>query len=195
MNELVTSVIGGGVGAVAVIAAVWGTVRSIVEKRLDDHFRKLSSEFDSRMELHRDAADAILQNELAIYPALSQLVYQAKVGADAAAATNNRFNLLTPQFVEACRNLTTQLFSYRVYLPEDIFEELHNFKHLTQDLLLICDVLTRPESMDISTEIGEDNRIELRRLGSEIAEASDRITALLRGRMVELSGPLGSRDN
>ncbi|MBN2735729.1 MAG: hypothetical protein JXR70_02030 [Spirochaetales bacterium] len=43
--------------------------------------------------------------------------------------------------------LNEKLYKCRIIFPSDIFEEIHEFKHLAQDILLVYDILTREEFM------------------------------------------------
>ncbi len=42
-------------------------------------------------------------------------------------------------------HLTDALFRYWYFLSDELFEELHEFKHIVQDVVMTVDMLTRDE--------------------------------------------------
>lgn len=194
MSDFVPSLIGGTVGAASVLAAAWALVRYVLVKRIDQYFATFQSRRDTLLDLHRIAAEDYVQRQLAIYPALSELVYQAKLGADTAAAAQSRFAMHSSTFVDACRDLTTQLLAYRLYLEPDLFAMLHEYKHCMQDLLIIIDVLTRAEDPDVTSDIPDDVKHNVDVLVKRIGHLSNTIISQLHEGMKTLRGPLAAND-
>ena len=52
-----------------------------------------------------------------------------------------------PAFRPLCAHLTENLYKYRIFLPEKVFDALHEYKHLAQDALLMMDISTRKENV------------------------------------------------
>lgn len=190
LSEFLSAFAGTAFGAGAALAAAWGILRHVLTKRIDQHFEKLNILTDTQLALQRKAADKHVEQELAVYPALSELVYQAKLGADKARNATDRFRIANPELIAACRDLTTQLVTYRVYLSPELFTQLHEYKHAIQDMIVIADILTRPQSDDPDMSLSEDVQRRLETLIETINSQCNHIITALRDRMESLRGPL-----
>lgn len=195
MNDFLSAFAGSAVGAGAAAAAIWGIFRYVLTKRIDQHFERLNALAESQVELQRKAAETHIDQELAIYPALSQLVYQAKLGADSARNATDCFQIASPELVSACRDLTTQLVTYRIYLTPELFKQVHDYKHAIQDIIVMADILTRPRSEEVELSIPEDAKFKLAQLIEKIQTQCEQIVTALQDRMTRLRGPLNTESN
>lgn len=193
MNDFMSAFAGSAVGAGAAAAAIWGIFRYVLTKRIDQHFERLNALAETQVELQRKAAETHIDQELAIYPALSQLVYQAKLGANLARDATTCFQIASPELVSACRDLTTQLVKFRLYLSPELFKLVHEYKHSIQDIIVMADVLTRPRSQD-DLSIPENAKHKLDHLISRIDKQCEEIVTALQFRMTRLRGPLNTAD-
>ena len=195
MNGFLSALVGSTVGTSAAVAAAWGILRYILTKRIDQHFGKLNALAETQVELQRKAAETHIDQELAIYPALSELVYQAKLGADSVRNATDCFHIASPELVSACRDLTSQLVTYRIYLTPGLFKQVHDYKHLVQDIIVIADILTRPRSETVDLTIPEDTKQKLTELVGQIDTQCEQIVSALQLRMTQLRGPLQADHN
>jgi hypothetical protein len=191
MGDFLTSLTGGLLGAATAGAAVWALLRDLLIKRVDQQLHALSTLTTAHLELNKQAARNNLDQELSIYPALSELLYRGKIGADAVRRPKTIADLFSGDLHEVSRELTTKLLNYRIYLDEAVFADVHKYKRALQDLVAIIDISTRPD---------KDSRFETpikREVSAQVDEICDRIEQLcnsliptLRSRMNRLGGEL-----
>ncbi len=62
------------------------------------------------------------------------------------------------ELMPLCGHMTEMLFRYRLYLPDALFDKLHDLKRLGQDAMVIADVCSRG-----------DNPFETERFAQEMA--------------------------
>ncbi len=111
-------------------------ISHIFDKKLNDYLTKKQHELKK--------ADLLLENQLGIYPEIIELIYRLRnilkdgLNKQMVYDWNNDLRPL-------CAHLTENLYKYRLFLPQDIFNSLHEFKHICQDALLLVDTLSRKE--------------------------------------------------
>jgi hypothetical protein len=158
---------------------------------IDERFNQLENTLGARLELQAAVAKEYLENEIGVYPTISELVYRAKNGADRVRQAKTNMELFNEDLLFSCRELTEQLRRFRLYLPKEIFDDLHHYKHLLQDLLVIGDILTRPTPPKAVKELEPDVQSRIVCLCDELAHACDGIIAKLQARIRTLQGPVG----
>ena len=113
----------------------------------------ISYEFDKKLKITSidirnlgKLKETLLDTHLAIYPEISELVYRLRnimrEGLNKSAAYKWDANLRP-----LALHLSENLYKYRLFLPEDIFDQLHEFKNITQDALLLVDTMTRQDQI------------------------------------------------
>lgn len=109
----------------------------------------ISYEFDKKLQITSidirnlgKLKESLLDTHLAIYPEISELVYRLRnimrEGLEKSAAYEWDTDLR-----QLVLHLSENLYKYRLFLPDDIFDQLHEFKHIVQDALLLVDTRTR----------------------------------------------------
>ncbi len=190
MNEFLASLAGGALGAGAAVAVLGTLLRDLLLKRLEQRLERSAQLSEAELELQHRAAQQQVDNELAIYPALSQLVYRAQLGAREAAQAATPYELANQDLLAACQELTLKLLSYRIYLPQPVFGKLHRYKHLLQDFVVRADRLTRPETTGAPLEMAPDQCERVRHEVQEIETLGNQVLTDLQARMSHLQGPL-----
>jgi undecaprenyl pyrophosphate synthase len=189
MIDLLISIAGSFLGATAAGAALWAVLRELLLKKFDQHLKTMAEISAAQLELQKEAARVNIESELAIYPALSELLYRSKLACDLLLVAKTRLDLLNGELAEACRELTTKLVSYRIYLKPEMFDQIHGFKRALQDLLTLTDQLTRPdEKLPLNAPIPQDVRDRISQQCKDIKEACNSIIPILRARMNHLGG-------
>lgn len=190
MKELLTSIIAGVSGAIISIPIILLIVKRLSQNTLDYFFHQVEKRFATKLELESRIASNLMDKQIAVYPALSEIIYKAKTGVDEIVKAKNKFELLNPDLTEACRTLTTNLHSYRIYLHEDLFSLVHKYKHLLQDVLVITDTYLRQQnSLSENNEVlPTDVKEKITVISGEISMLCNEIIQLLRGRMTKLAG-------
>lgn len=180
--------------AAGAVGGVWVLVRFVIQRKLEQHFVRIEALVAKQMALNQKAAEFFLDKELTGYPAIAQLVYKAKTTAEEALRARNVFELANSGFLATCRELTAHLHGFRVYLPDETWKLLHEYKHAVQDLFLICDIATRNDIVKTGGEIPADTKEKVARCCAEIARQCDTIMPLLRERMRSLQGNLKEQE-
>ena len=180
-----------GAAVAGASASVFFVFRYAVRKILDKHFGRLDAQFAKQMEIQSEIAAKYLVQEAAVYPEISEIVYRAKTGADSIRGASCTGQILNQDLLVACKELTSQLTRYRIYLPEDVFKALHGYKHLLQDVLMIGDAFTRPE-VGRRKELPEGTRKQVDALCDEISTRCNSILLRLRERLKGLQGSLAT---
>jgi hypothetical protein len=131
------------VGSAATISTVVFLVKRVVTSAIDSHFESLKTSLEARVSLDREWAQRVNEQSLLALPALLSLSYKAKLAAEQLAGSRTIIELSNDTVLEAARELSATLVSFRIYVEPSAFTSLHNFKHAVQDLRLFCDRLTR----------------------------------------------------
>lgn len=192
MNEVWQTLLGAAAGAAGAVATIFLLLRRLAERWIDQRFSRLEGLASQRLALQADLARQFTEAQVGVYPALGELVYRAKAGADRARRAATNAELLNEELILACRELTDQLYRVRIYLPGDLFEALHAYKHDLQDLLVIGDILTRPEPGRGVEPLSPEQRERVEALYESIARRCDEILPRLHERMRSMQGPLAA---
>jgi hypothetical protein len=191
VNDFWASVIGGSVGVAGTATLFWAVFRHIVVKKIDQYFDNLKTISSAQVQLQQDAAKDQVHHKLNIYPQLSRLVYMAKNEAKSSWQTcSNDFCSPSSGLRECCRELVTNLYSYRIYLPANTFRLVHDYKNQLQDILNDMDWLSRPHHprQDDLALVSTRERIEV---GVRSLEPlCEKILEELGGQLRGLQGPL-----
>ena len=119
-------------------------LKKIISDLISLEFEKRTKLRNHRLEKSFKYDDQFTETEMGVYPEILEMTNRLKnitqdaVKQDLAYKWSGDFRPLTAL-------LTEKLLKYRLILPEDLFQNLHQFKHLCQDLLLQYDILTRDE--------------------------------------------------
>lgn len=177
-------------GTAAVVGSILILVRYTVRKTIDERFSHLEKTLGAQLELQTAIAKRYTESEIGVYPTISELIYRAKLGADRVRQAKTNAELFNEDLLFSCRELTEQLRHFRLYLPPEIFDSLHSYKHLLQDLLVIGDILTRPTPPQAIKELTPEVQIRVVSLCDELTQACDGIITKLQARIRTLQGPI-----
>jgi len=165
-------------------------IKYILKRIVDSRFLQLEKSLAERIELQAEITKQYVEIESGVYPNISEIVYRAKNGADCIRKARTNIELINEEIVFSCRELTEQLRRFRLYLPVDIFNDLHKYKHMLQDILVISDILTRPDNSKAVRELTEETQQKLTFLCDNISSSCDNIIAKLKDRVRKLQGPI-----
>lgn len=138
--RLILAIVG---GSAAILSALVFVVKRVVTASIDAHFERLKGALDARINLDRDWVQRVDEQALIALPALLSLSYKAKLAAEQLACSRTIIELSNETAVEAARELTATLLSYRIYVEPRAFAALHELKHAVQGLRFFCDRVTR----------------------------------------------------
>ena len=192
MKDLLPAIIGGFGGAAAAAGIGWAILRHFLRKTIDQCFGRAEQKFATELGLEHETAAELRHKQLSVYPSLSELIYRAKIGVDQLRSATTALELSNADITEACRELTTNLAGYRIYLSPDLFALVHRYKHILQDILVLADTYLRPEYLldTVSEEIPLETRERISSMAQEVENLCDQIVEQLRQRMNRLAGRL-----
>jgi len=121
-------------------------VRHYLSRLISYEFEKRSVSYSVSADRRARVADFLIDTQMGIYPEILELVYRLrnimKEGIEHSGA--HRWSAdLRP----LCAHLTENLYKYRLFLPQDQFDALHEFKQISQEALLLVDMQTRPDRL------------------------------------------------
>jgi hypothetical protein len=130
--------------AVAFITSsfVLGLFTFILKRIITIELDRRASSISHRLDRALSYDDQFVQKEIGIYPELLEIVNRIKNAVEHAIEQDLAYKW-NADFRDWVSLLTEDLYRYRIFLGQDIFQCLHEFKHLAQDLLLKHDILTR----------------------------------------------------
>jgi len=156
-------------------------------KRLIDH-EFIKRELDVRLthENQKHVSQRILGEQVGVFTELVELAYRIKVilreGIEKERITEWDMSLRP-----LASHLTDSLFRYRYFLPADLFDPLHEFKHSVQDIAMVVDTLTREEFV-FDSQAYAGARAGLTPKVETAIEQAERIQAVIREHSERLSG-------
>jgi len=177
MSSVVVSLLGWAGGTLASSAVVILLVRRMIEQLVDGYFERAKAQFDAQLARQADWARARDQRMITGLPGLHQLAYDANLAARWIAGVSERRSLLHPDLLTACRELSTSLLSFRIYLEPEVFEVVHDFKHVLQDLMNACDTFSREGAPDTLTP---ESQVSIRRLTQAVEQKFEVVDKALR---------------
>jgi hypothetical protein len=122
-----------------------------ITKRYFD--RLIGSEFEKRLKLAQAEIDqafhvsgVVVDKQIGIYPEIMEVTHRLRNIMRDALDKAHAYEW-GPEFRLLCSHLTENLFKYRLFISEELFDALHEFKHIVQDALILHDVQTREENL------------------------------------------------
>lgn len=131
-------------------SVILGLSLFIIKKYFD---KLISAEFDKRIKLTNSRieqvakmSDFFLEKEVGIYPEILEITYRLKNIIRDGIKESHAYKW-SPELRPLCVHLTENLFKYRLFISEEIFNALHKFKQISQDALIFYDMQTRDENL------------------------------------------------
>lgn len=126
--------------------------RKILAGTIEHYFTRLADSSKASVELEKQKESFLLSTRNSVYPEIVELVYRLRntfrdglLELKEPASNNaedwwpHSFDFGEPLYV-----LTEQLYKYRAFVPEEVFDSLHRFKRCLQDATVILNRLGRP---------------------------------------------------
>lgn len=129
------------VGGVLVFA-----IKHYLQRAIDLRFKPLEHQLQLEFEQRKKLSEMLVERQIGIYPELLEIVYRLRkcfeTGIDSESA------ILWDQDIPVlAHRLYEILFNARAFLPNKVFNDLHQYKRLCQDVVQILDVLTREDNI------------------------------------------------
>ena len=121
-------------------------LKKYVEGLISLEFQKKAKAFDSLLELNKKVQEFTMDKQLGIYPEIHELLYRLRNIMKDGLEKENAYTW-DPAFRPLCAHLTENLFKYRIFLPQPVFEALHDYKHVAQNALMLVDICTRKDNL------------------------------------------------
>lgn len=151
INTLITAIV-----ASSLTTGILGfAFKTYIKRLMDNHFDRISRRDELSIQQMEKIQSAFLDKRIGIYPEIVELVHRLKNTLQHGKTTANAFEWDT-DLAEMCGLLTERLYTWRYFLPKDLFEKLHDFKQICQDILVIIDYSTRKENITRSEQYLEN---------------------------------------
>jgi hypothetical protein len=142
MELIGISVLSSGIasGLILVVA------RKMIERSIDHLFSKKEAELQAKMGAKMEASGAMFSKELTIYQEVMELVYRCRNAARDLVSKEKNYDPENIQVFNLCsKYLTENLYKYMVFFSDDIFQKLHSYKNITQDINVLINQRSRPK--------------------------------------------------
>ncbi len=121
-------------------------LRKYIAEAISLEFKKRADQEAADRERERRREDAFFEKRFGIYPEINDITY--RITKTLQTNRDNEFAYeWNGEFPFLAAHLTELLFRYRFFLPEPLFEKLHELKRLAQDVVLLVDAHTRESNM------------------------------------------------
>ncbi len=152
MDDFWKRVLADGAIIVTLIGVLAFLVRRWVTEAISHHFRTSFEESKASLEIEKQKGLSLLERRMAIYPEMLEIVYRLrnymrdclqllqKVKDDNQAMPPPGYLRIG----EELYLLTQNLYKYRAFIDEDIFNMLHRYKRILQDAQVLLDRMDRP---------------------------------------------------
>jgi hypothetical protein len=126
---------------------------------LKKYFEKwIYNEFEKRRRIGAIAIERLeklshiwLEKEIGIYPEIYEITYRLHNIIKDGITKPNAYSW-DPNLRPLCTHLTENLYKYRIFLDDKMFNALHDFKRIVQDALMMIDISTRNDKVCDVTE-------------------------------------------
>lgn len=152
MNDLIIRLLVDGTLIAAVGAIIGFLVKHWVTAAIDHRYSLVANREKAVIDIEKQRGLELLKIENAIYPQLVEFTYRLRnrfrerlEGTRSDWRDPSRWNA-KPKFIsfgEELYLLTENLYKYRAYLNEDVFQDLHAFKRNLQDAEVLFDRINR----------------------------------------------------
>ncbi|MEZ4425091.1 MAG: hypothetical protein R3E98_16970 [Gemmatimonadota bacterium] len=122
-----------------------------LSRAIDHRFQVALATETARLDLAKHEELQQLETRRAVYPEMAELVYRLRDGVRSRAAAALQC-VQDPQ-APAPRRLGPELhvlqenlFKYRIFVDDDVFDQLHAFKHACEDAQVLLHRITRPDT-------------------------------------------------
>jgi hypothetical protein len=132
-------------------------LRKFLLSSIEHYFSRLAETLKASMELEKQKETFLISSRNSVYPEIVELVYRLRNDFRGGlqelkeGATRSEEHSFPPSplgFGEPLYVLTERLYEYRVFVPGEVFEDLHRFKRCLQDATVFLNRLTRLEDID-----------------------------------------------
>jgi len=183
IEQIFTSLITSSVTAVVVVFLV----KKMIERSIDSAFNRAEKKQSAIVDMKIEAGSSIFEKEISIFPEMMEVIYRCRNVARECTNESTRNIKVIKDFNGYKIHLTENLYKYRLFLPEQIFKKLHDFKIEIQEIGVLLDQLTRSKN----TENSNSKILDLAK--KEIGTKYDRINAMFEELDIDIRNYLKSK--
>ncbi len=151
-----------------------------IGKRIDNLFSEKEKILEARIRIAEKYEEKQVHDVIMVFPKIQETVYRCRLNIREIVKSGNNESL--EKLREQWDRLTEQLVVYQLRLPEDVFEILHKYKSLVQNMLFAFQ-----SSYDLGGTINEKGRTAAKEHFDEIETLYDTILDCFRNIMAERS--------
>jgi hypothetical protein len=155
--DIFTSVLVSVITSSVVVGLMVFVVKKYVGEAIAYEFKRRGEDEALMRQREIKRTEELFKSQLGIFPEIAEVTYRLKV-----ILTDEKKMVYAyewnQELMPLCGHMTEMLFRYRLYLPDALFDKLHDLKRLGQDAMVIADVCSRG-----------DNPFETERFAQEMA--------------------------
>ena len=142
IKEILTNVISlfFSIGLIGVLAFVF---RAYIRRYIDYIFKKK----EAQIIFEKSANLEILKTIVPVFVEINELVYRLRNYARSIIDEQTPISHSRDLYTESCNILSDRLYKYRALLSDDVFNNLHKFKRVSQDFLLLLNISDRNDQL------------------------------------------------
>lgn len=151
MSEFVDKLIVPVISSSAILGIFVFFIKRYLDRYIVAHFNRLERDRQIDYNLKTRTSEFVLDNQLGMYAEVVEIIYRLRNEIKQNLKKDNAYEW-NPDFHLMVGHLTENMFRYRIFLSNEIFENLHQFKQIAQDGLVLYDTYTRPENVSDNSE-------------------------------------------
>ena len=140
----------------AILLASLGLVAYLIRRWISEgiahHFESLLERNKAALDLEKQKGLLLVEKRGSIYPEMLELAYRLRIGLREISNEEGWKTGPDPALLgrikemrEQVYQLTDRLYRHRAFIDESTFEDLHGYKRVLQDCVVLLNRLTRPD--------------------------------------------------
>lgn len=149
-------------------------IKRLVEKAISLNFNKQEKIMNHLLDKKFEIENEMFDNRKAIYPEIHKIISEILAIVKKAILQDLAYKWEGIQLSKLCGILTERLINYRFYISEETYKEIHDFKRISQDLLIKYEYLTR-EGKEMDTELYKELLPSIKKIYDEMTKLYNQI--------------------
>lgn len=143
--DILTSVFVSVITSSVVVGLLVFLVKKYVGEAIAYEFKRRSEDEALLREKEIKRTEQLFKSQLGIFPEIAEVTYRLKVILTDEKKMEYAYEW-NQELMPLCGHMTEMMFRYRLFLPERLFQNLHDLKRLAQDAMVIADICSRDDN-------------------------------------------------
>lgn len=143
--DILTSILASIITSSVVVGLLVFLVKKYIGEAIAYEFKKRSEDEALLREKEIKRTEQLFKSQLGIFPEIAEVTYRLKVVLTDEKKMEYAYEW-NQELMPLCGHMTEMLFRYRLFLPDSVFDTLHDFKRLAQDAMVVADICSRGDN-------------------------------------------------